>query len=636
MIRCRLLGPVQLDVDGQPAPPELLWRKHQALLVYLARSPKGTRSREHLLGLLWADKPEGAARHSLNVALHILRQATGDAQVETNAAHIRLAAESVSLDVHELDRCLTAEDWAAAAALAGGEFCEGLAIPDASDFEDWLTAERAHWCRRQIDALLRYAEQLERAGRVREAIHFAERAHALDRTLEPGARALMRYLALSGNRLAALECYERLVVELQRLGLEPDAETRALTERLRGQGIRVNWGAAEYVAAATRRLPLVGREHQLGRLLDALTVCRDSSQAILMIVEAAPGLGRTRLLEEVVARGVLLGTAVVTARAVPSDRDEPESGVLALARDGVLGAPGIAAAPPAAVAAFVERLTEWAERFRPGQIEAMPLARAFGEVLRIATDERPVVLVVDDAEWLDDESYAIFEALLRDLAFARLAILMSVAAGNSPVRLDTLRAHIGRDIAGDVVQLDPLDAGQIAELIANVLPGLTADQRDRLARRVLADSAGLPLFIVELLHAVAAGLDVGSVGGWPAPFHTLDQTRPGDLPDAIVAAIRVGFRKLTENAQRALATAAMLGHRVTPDQLAWVGQLGPDPTAAALDELEWNRWLIADPRGYAFLARIVREVISRDMLTPGQRLRIAERAAQWPPSDQKP
>jgi hypothetical protein len=47
---------------------------------------------------------------------------------------------------------------------------------------------------------------------------------------------------------------------------------------------------------------------------------------------------------------------------------------------------------------------------------------------------------------------------------------------------------------------------------------------------------------------------------------------------------------------------------------------------SGLDELEWNRWIAADAFGYSFVARIVRDVIARDMLTPGQRLRIQEAA----------
>jgi hypothetical protein len=47
-----------------------------------------------------------------------------------------------------------------------------------------------------------------------------------------------------------------------------------------------------------------------------------------------------------------------------------------------------------------------------------------------------------------------------------------------------------------------------------------------------------------------------------------------------------------------------------------------------LDELEWHRWLVSETRGYSFLARVVRQVVEQDMLTPGQRLRVMEAAAR--------
>ena len=66
--------------------------------------------------------------------------------------------------------------------------------------------------------------------------------------------------------------------------------------------------------------------------------------------------------------------------------------------------------------------------------------------------------------------------------------------------------------------------------------------------------------------------------------------------------------------------------------LSAITGLTEDVTAAALDELEWNRWLMADARGYAFVAGIVREVVARDMLTEGQRQRIEEDRKRLDPS----
>ena len=99
MITCRVLGTPELLVDGAPPPTELMWRKNLALLVYLARSPRRTRTREHLTGLLWADKPDTAARHSLREAIRILRRTVGEEHLVTEHDRVTLADGTVQLDV---------------------------------------------------------------------------------------------------------------------------------------------------------------------------------------------------------------------------------------------------------------------------------------------------------------------------------------------------------------------------------------------------------------------------------------------------------------------------------------------------------------------------------------------------------
>ena len=627
MIRCRTLGPVQVQLKGAPGPPELLWRKNLALLVYLARSPRGTRSRQHLIALLWADKPEAPARHSLNEAIRTLRAVLGD-QVSTTSDQVRLQAGAVELDVNELERLAGAGDWAGASGLAGGVFCDGLGIPDASGFEDWLTVERAGWARRQVEVLLRHADDLERRGFATNAMQAAERALELEPASEPAIRMVMRNLALLGDRAAAIARFHRFRAGLTGLlGMEPDAETVALAERLR-RGARLwrRMPASPDPTAATRRLPLVGRAPELERLVGRVTASWQASRAVVVVVEGHPGLGRSRMLEEVTESADLGAASVVAARAVTADRGDAASGIVALACGGLLDAPGIAAAPGSALATLGARITEWAERF-PAVAGAGTLSpgRAFTEVVRAAVAERPVLIAVDDAHWLDSESYGTLEGLLRDLARAPLALVLSVPADNSPVELDALRARFGRDVPGEALILGPLTLADVRQLATHVLPAVTAEQQDRVARRVLADSAGIPLLVVELLSALASELNLEVLaGGWPTRFRTLDQTLPGDLPDSIVAAIRVGFRRLSLEAQRTLRTAAMLDDHATLRELTAITGFAEAAAAAALDELEWSRWLMADARGYAFVARIVRDVIVRDMLTPGERRRIEE------------
>ncbi len=627
MIVCRTLGPVEVLLDGGLAPAELLWRKNLALLLYLARSPRRSRSRDHLMGLLWADKPQSAARHSLNEAVRLLRRSLGESGVDTEAGQVRLAPEAIRLDVEQLDQHVRQGEWCAGAALVAGEFLEGFAVPDAAGFEDWLAAERATWRSRSVEALVRCAEKVLASGQARDSVALARRAATLDPHSDFAAATLIRTLALNGERGAALECYQTFATRLQEeLGVEPQGETVALVERVRRER-PTPITARKHTDALEPRLPLVAREQELSRLLEASDACRLQRRATAIVLEGDAGTGKSRLLEELLARLRLDGVVAAAVRAVEADKSEPWSGIRALARGGLLDARGLVAAPAPALAAFAGELPEWSDRFE-GAAGAAPLApgRALGELLRSAVEEQPVFLAVDDAEWLDRESLLALEATLRDLSTAPVGIILTTSGRPPSPDIERIRAAIGHDLAGAAVSLGPLGIAGLRELARRILPSFDEVEIDRVARRVGTDSAGIPLLAVELLRAVALGMDLGvTSGAWPEPLKTLDQTLPGDLPTAVVAAIRVGFRRLSRKARDVLAAASVLDDRVTPDRLARAVELPPADVIGALDELEWHRWLVSETRGYGFAARIVRQVVARDMLTPGQRRRITER-----------
>jgi hypothetical protein len=115
---------------------------------------------------------------------------------------------------------------------------------------------------------------------------------------------------------------------------------------------------------------------------------------------------------------------------------------------------------------------------------------------------------------------------------------------------------------------------------------------------------------------------------WPSARHTLDDTRPGELPPSVAAALRLRFRKLTQSAQRTLAAVAVLGGATATGGLARAAELPRAEAERALDELEWARWLVSDSRGYEFATRLAREVVLADMVTAGQQRRMREKARE--------
>ncbi len=83
---------------------------------------------------------------------------------------------------------------------------------------------------------------------------------------------------------------------------------------------------------------------------------------------------------------------------------------------------------------------------------------------------------------------------------------------------------------------------------------------------------------------------------------------------------------MSKPAQEVLLAAAVLGERVPADRLAEAPDVDTGRLSEALEELEWERWMTAERRGYSLLARIVRDVLLRDMVTAGKRARIEEAA----------
>ena len=130
MLRLTLFGSFSLaGADGAEVP--LKSRKAKALLAYLARSPRMSRSREEIMALLWSDRGEAQARASLRQALVRLRKDLGEAAV-------------TALIVSNDTVALNPDNVTIGAAIPGEELLAGFHLRDPA-FEDWLRDERLRY-----------------------------------------------------------------------------------------------------------------------------------------------------------------------------------------------------------------------------------------------------------------------------------------------------------------------------------------------------------------------------------------------------------------------------------------------------------------------------------------------------------
>jgi DNA-binding SARP family transcriptional activator len=225
-------------------------RKATALLAYLAVSEQPQR-RATLAALLWPDTDEQKARGALRRTLSVLRSALADRWLEADGDTIDLDRASVRVDVIEFRRARREGRLDDAAALYAGDFLAGFSLRDSSAFDDWQAAEADALRADYGDALSGLAAGAERNGDLAAAIGHARRRLALDPLHEPAHRELMRLLARSGDRTAALRQYRDVVRLLdQELGVAPAAETRALHDAIEAGTLRDEQPAEVRTAAA--------------------------------------------------------------------------------------------------------------------------------------------------------------------------------------------------------------------------------------------------------------------------------------------------------------------------------------------------------------------------------------------------
>jgi len=308
-----LLGPFQALLDGISI-TTFETHKVRALLAYLAVEADRPHARDELIGLLWPDQPDPAARASLRQALANLRKAIGDRTAETPFLDITpdsiqfQHASDVEIDVvifteliaacrshthRRLAACRScAQRLQQAVELYRGDFLAQRVQLDSEVLEEWalLKHERLHHM--ALEALYALAEYHDRRGEHDREQHYALRQLELDPWREEAQRQLMRALACSGQRSAALAQYEacRRVLKVE-LGVEPVPETIRLYERIcdgLDGGLSASTSAVRLPASPTA---FIGREREISEVIELL---EDPAHRLVTIVGTG-GIGKTRL-----------------------------------------------------------------------------------------------------------------------------------------------------------------------------------------------------------------------------------------------------------------------------------------------------------------------------------------------------
>lgn len=619
LLEVYLLGVPRLVLNGRTVPS--LRRKNRALIYYLAAN-KQAASRDKLLAFFWPDHERVAAQPILRTMIHDLRKQLGDT-VQVDDQGIRLAPGTL-IDADVLTAALDSsssdeQELINALALYKGDFLEGFSLADSPQFDDWAASEREHY---RLLAMRGYASLAHRQEVLRifpAALESMRRALAFNGYQEDLQRDVMRLLYLNGDRTGVIRQYESFRKLLdEEMGVPPMPETRNLYDAIISDTYVAT--TAESIAPVSdvrssgseSVLPFAGREAELEMLRSQL------NHGKLILLEGEPGIGKTRLISELIAAQRREGETALVLRGVAYELEQglPYQPILDALR-GLLAGPDwkslsvqLDLAPvwlTELARLLPELLTRYPEIPAPAQpADEARLWESLVQFFRALSRRGKIWLFLDDLHWADAATVGWLGYLVRHMSSSTLTVLATSRPMDGHTGLMKLLQTLEREDRLVHVGLSVLSESAL-RTIATVL---SPEHEGQLSGWLVENAEGNPFFLTELVrYAYGIGL-LKKDGALDLELFSSSPVIPATIHNLIESRLL----RLSEQARDLLHIAAVVGREFDFGLVKQVASVSESDTLDAIEELQAAH-LIRPLQGdkFAFDHSLTMQVAIQDM-----------------------
>jgi DNA-binding CsgD family transcriptional regulator len=359
---------------------------------------------------------------------------------------------------------------------------------------------------------------------------------------------------------------------------------------------------------------LLEREGEVAALVAALDAVEAGGDGRVVLIEGPPGIGKTALLEELLAVAVGRGTTVLRARGTEMER-EFGYGIVRWLLDPALRARGEEArerlfAGPAGLAGAIFGFGE------AGTIDAVATeASLYGLSWLLAelAAAGPLVLALDDAHWSDVASLRFVRYLSRRLEGLPVLVVLAARPGEPGPPAAALR-ELTEELEGAAVRPALLSEAATAALL-----GAVVDPAENLVAAAHEATGGNPLLIVSLLDELAAEAGAVEAAIDAERIATMGATR-------LAAGITARAGRLDPRAVEVAGAVAVLGEGSDLGSVAALVGIERERAAALIDGLAAASILARQGGGYGFVHPLLRAAFY-ESIPPAARSETHARAA---------
>jgi DNA-binding SARP family transcriptional activator len=651
-MRIRLLGPVTAETDRGPI--QLGGRKQRAVFALLALQVNDAVALDRLVHELWRDEPPAQATLSLQSYISRLRRTIATAHpADADAPRIltrppgwALVMPGEDVDVvrfaglaHQGTALLEEHQVGPGAAVIR----EALGLWTGDALEDLDDLPLAAGERARLDELrLSLTESLLVAdlelGHATEVLGEARRMVALHPFRERAWGALMLALYRLGRQAEALDTAQQLRRTLaEGLGIDPTPEVRRIQQRILEQDPTLDLdghlGVGSRAPTETRAAgppapepPAPAGEPLLGRgpalvILDQMTRAAAQGQGGLLVVDGPAGMGKSAVLDELERRAAEGGALVLRSGGVAE-------GAMPALWPWVTVLRQLTAAQPEVVRAAEDDASHALALLDPSvgvdaAVSRAPtdpvlartrLYRAVVDLLVACHHAQRLVVVVDDAHWLDEDTLGLLALVADELLPLGVLLAVALRDDDSPdvtARINGLcsrhRARTRR------LPLVGLDRGAVAGIVLRA--GGSTDPA--VTEALMVRTGGNPLFVSELVRLLVSErrLDRESIGL--------------ALPDEVREVLRRRLDRLPHETRLVLTFAALVNRPVDVRTLAGVTGLDEEAALSGVEAAVASSLLVEGPEsgGLVLSHDLVRQTLE-ESLSGIRRARMHSRIAE--------
>jgi DNA-binding SARP family transcriptional activator len=607
-----ILGPLEVWDNGNLLP--LGGSKQRALLAVLILHANEVVAADRLMEDLWGERQPTSGAKALHVYVSQLRKVIGENRVLTRAPGYMLHLDPEELDLTRFQRLREKADTSAPQEASSVlreaiALWRGAPLADVA-YESFAQSEIARLEELRTTAIEQRIEMDLALGKHAELVGELD-ALVREHPLRERVRAqLMVALYRSGRQAEALDAYNDARQALvEELGIEPSTSLRELHQKILRQD-----PALELAPVTAPRTVFVGRDAELSELRAGLDDAI-AGRGRLFLIGGEPGIGKSRLTDEVIVVAKGLGARVLVGRCweaggAPAYWPWVQSLRTYLRESETSTVESIESNFAAVATDLAQILPELRRHFpdvpEPAAVESeaarFRLFDATVQLLRNASQTRPMVFVIDDLHAADTPSLLLLQFLARELGSMRMLVLAAYRTVDpqmpQPVR-DTL-AQVVREPVARRIALSGLTKPAVAQYVELTASELASRE---LLGALYEQTEGNPLFVAETVRLLALeGLRRNAAG------------RIG-IPQSVRDVIARRLAHLPKECNRVLILAAVIGREFSVRTLASLSGVSEDELLETVDVAMAARVVIDTP-GASGRLRFA-HVLIRDTLYDG-------------------